>query len=169
MSSYDLSSLGPADAVVALRSFPRRYHDALRPIDDDEHVDELATRAGPDGRSALDLVVDTIRTWTVQREALRQIRLADVPTVHAAVVDATQRHWEAPVRDTLDDALAQIADEATALADEVDRTSGGSWTRTATATGGASITALDVVRDAVRVGRDNLVAAERVLDSLRRR
>lgn len=168
MSTYDLSSLAPADAVVALRSYPRRFREALRPIDD-EQVDEMAQMLGAEGHSAVEIVVDTVRTWTVQQEALRQIRLADTPVVHPAVIDASQRHWDATVNETLDAALDLIDEHAGALVSEVERISTSEWTRSATAAGGGTISALDIVRDAVRVGRDNLVAAQTVLDSHRRR
>jgi hypothetical protein len=167
VSSYDLSSLAPADALIALRSFPRRYREALRPLDDDQ-VEELALRPGPDGRSAVEITIDTVRTWTIQQEALRQIRLADTPVVHPAVIDPAQRAWDANVTETLDEALAQVDDRVAALVDEVERVGSTGWTRSATAAGGGSITALDLVRESVKVGRDNLVAAEKVLDSHRR-
>ena len=168
MSSYDLSSLPPADAIVALRSFPRRYRGALRPLDDDESIDELAQRIGPDELSAVDLIVDTVRTWTLQREALHQIRLAATPVVHPAVVDPSRRDWGASVHESLPDALHQIDDRAAALADEAARFSANDWTRSGAAAGGGSVSALDVVRAAVRTGRDNLVAAERALEAHRR-
>lgn len=167
MSSYDLSSLAPADALIALRSFPRRYREALRPLDDDQ-VEELALRPGADGRSAVEIAIDTVRTWTIQQEALRQIRLADTPVVHPAVIDAAQRLWETTVAETLDDALDQIDDRSASLIAEVERVGSTGWTRSATAAGGGTISALEIVRDTVRVGRDNLVAAEKVLDSHRR-
>ncbi|MCU0311219.1 MAG: hypothetical protein MUE36_09770 [Acidimicrobiales bacterium] len=168
MSSYDLSSLPPADAVVALRSFPRRYRSALRPLDDDESVDELAQRLGPDGQSAVELVVDAVRTWALQREALHQIRLAATPLLHAAVVDPAHRTWDASVHESLADALDQVDDHASELADEAARFSANDWTRRGTIAGSGTAGALDVVRAAVRVGRDNLVAAERALDAQRR-
>ena len=168
VSSYDLSSLAPADAMVALRSYPRRYREALRPIDD-EQIDEMAQTLGPDGRSTIEIVIDTVRTWTMQQEALRQIRLADTPVGHPAVIDASQRRWEATVNETRPAALDLIGEHAEALVAEVERVSTSEWTRSATAAGGGTISALDIVRDAVRVGRDNLLAAQTVLDSHRRR
>lgn len=169
MSSYDLSSLSPADAVVALRSFPRRYREVLRPIDDDESIDEMAQRLGPDGRSALEVAVDTVRTWALQREALRQIQLADTPVVHPAVLDPAERHWEIPADDDVASVVAQLADGATDLADDIERVPSGDWTRHANAAGGRSISALDIVREAVRVGRDDLDEATRILTAVRSR
>ena len=62
MSSLDLSRLSAGDAEVALRSFGRRYRAELHPVGDDDRIDEIATRVGPDGESALDVVSDVTRT-----------------------------------------------------------------------------------------------------------
>ncbi len=166
--TIDLSRMSPNDAVAALRSYPRRFRSVLAPIADDENIEEMAQQAGPDGQSAVEITADVVRTWTVLHEALRQIQVADTPVVHAAVLDPFQRQWEAPVRDTVASVLAHLEDEATSFADDVASTATGEWTRTADVAGGGSVTALDVVREAVRVGHDDLEAVERTLASLRR-
>jgi hypothetical protein len=165
--TIDLSRMSPNDAVTALRSYPRRFRAVLAPIADDENIEEMAQQAGPDGQSAVELTADVVRTWTVLREALRQIQVADTPVVHAAVVDASQRHWEAPVDETVESVLTQLEDEANELADMVGSTASGEWTRSADVAGGGSVTALDVVREAVRVGHDDLDAAARALAAIR--
>ena len=164
--ALDLSQMSPNDAVTALRSYPRRYRAALAPIDDD-NVEELAERAGPDGESALQKATDTARTWTVLLEALRQIQLNDSPVVHAAVADPAQRHWDAPARDSLATVLDDLQDGAEALATAITSVAGDAWGRRADVAGGGSVTALDVVREAVRVGRENLDAAERTIAAVR--
>lgn len=168
MNALDLSNLTPSDAVVALRSYPRRYRAALAPVDDDESIEELAARVGPDGHSAVELATDTVRTWTVLGQALHQLLVADTPVIHPAVLDASQRHWDAPVVETVDSVLEQLGDGAGELADEIERMSAEQWKRRATAAGGASVGALDLAREAVRVGHDNLAAVERTLAALRR-
>ena len=164
----DLTKLTPKDAVAALRSYPRRFRSALAPIDDDERVEELGQQAGPDGQSAVEKTADVVRTWTVLREALRQIEVNDTPVVHAAVVDPAQRDWEAPVRETVATVLEQLDDEAASFADAVATVPSEQWTRSATVAGGGSVTALEVVREAVRVGHDQLAAVEKTLAALRR-
>ena len=165
--TIDLSRMSPNDAVTALRSYPRRFRSVLAPIADDENIEEMAQQAGPDGQSAVELTADVVRTWSVLREALRQIQVADTPVVHAAVLDASQRQWEAPVNETVESVLAQLDDEATELADMVASTASAEWTRTADVAGGGSVTALDVVKEAVRVGHDDLDAVERTLQAVR--
>ena len=85
--TFDTSSISPNDAVTALRSYPRRFRSALSPIDGDESIEELGQQVGPDGESAVDQTAHVVRTWTVLREALRQIQVNDTPVVHGAVID----------------------------------------------------------------------------------
>jgi hypothetical protein len=167
VSDLDVSRLAPSDAAVALRSFPRRYRAAIQPVKDDDDVEELAHRVGPDGRSAIQILSDVTRTLVVLADALRQITVNDTPVVHAAVVDPALRHWDAPPPERLDDALVIFDDEATSLADAVDRVPVDAWTRSGSVAGGGSVTALTVVRDAVRDGRQGLEEIVRTLAAVR--
>ena len=45
MDTKDVAKLSPSDAAVTLRSLPRRFRAALRPVDDD-NLDEFAGRVG---------------------------------------------------------------------------------------------------------------------------
>lgn len=57
-------SLTPADAAVAVRSFPRRFRAVFaRPDGDDERFDpdEAARRPGSDGRSAAEHLLTAVR------------------------------------------------------------------------------------------------------------
>lgn len=167
MSELDLTRLAPSDASAALRSYPRRYRAALLPIGDDDVV-ELAHRIGPEGRSSIEVLSDVTRTLVVLREALHQISVNPTPVLHAAVVDPTERQWDTPPPDDLDDALTLFADEATAMAAAIDGESAEGWTRTGTIAGSdASVSAIDVARDAVRVGRTGLTTIERTLAAVR--
>lgn len=166
--SLDLSRLSASDAAVALRSYPRRYTHTLRPIAGDPGIDELATRAGPDGRSALDLVVDTTNTFVVLGQALRALLVQEAPVLHPAVLDPGARTWEVPATTGIADALARLGEEADALATAVEATAAPDWVRAGTVAGGTPVTALDVVREAARTGAENLRAAEVALESARR-
>jgi hypothetical protein len=169
VSTYDLSSLAPSDAEVALRSFPRRFREVLRPIGDDEAVDAVASQRGPDGSSALDLVDALVSRWEVQRAALHQALVADAPVVPREAVDLS-----VPVPGTggparVDAALTSLGREAGALADAVGAAPSSGWARTATTGAGVTTSALDVVREAVRAGRDTLDAVQRALAAVRPR
>jgi hypothetical protein len=167
MSEIDLSRLAPSDAVVALRSYPRRYRNALRPIDDDEVI-ELAHRVGPEGRSSIEILSDVTRTLVVLREALHQISVNPTPVLHAAIVDPTERRWETPAPEDLEEGLTLFADEAMAMADAIDGVSTDGWTRTGTIAGrDTTVSAIDVAREAVRVGRSGLTDIERTLAAVR--
>jgi hypothetical protein len=168
MPALDLSRLAPGDAAAAMRSYPRRYRGAVQPMSDDEDIDELAQRVGPDGRSAIDIVSDVTRTWVVLREGLRQITVADTPVLHPAVVDPAQRQWEMPPPDSVDETLALFTDEAQAFAEAVDHVSAPSWSRSGSVPRGERVTALDLAREAVQVGRDGLTALEAALRAARR-
>ncbi len=77
-------SLTPSDAVVAVRSFPRRFRAALaRPDDADERLDpdEVARRPDADGRSA----VDHLAAATGLVDALPALGADDVATDGAAI------------------------------------------------------------------------------------
>jgi hypothetical protein len=158
MSSLDLSRLSGPDAVVALRSYPRRFRAAILP-DDDPETEELAYQIGPDGHSALDHVVTTTNTLVLLGQALRQTLSGSNPTVHAAVTDTTQRDWATPPGLTIADALSRLTEESNALADAADRLELNDWNHTAAVAGGSSVTAMDIVKEAVRAGSDHLKGA----------
>ena len=168
MEDLDLSRLSPAEAAAALRSYPRRLRGLLSSLDADEDPEELAQRFGPDGRSVLGIVSDTTRTWVLLHDAMRRIAISERPVLHPAVIDPTQRDWDAPAPASLSDALEVLADTAAAFADDVDRTPATAWTRIGEIAGRGTTTALDVLKDAVRVGHDALADASRTLESIRR-
>ncbi len=158
----DVSSLMPPDAVVALRSFPRRYTAAVDSAGHDERG-EVTRRIGPDGVSVLDLLVDTTRTLEVAGHAISQILPGEVPMLPASVLDPTDRDWSDYDITDAESELALLGAEATELADTIERVPGADWELTAHVAGGGSCTALDVVREAVRTAADNLRAANRAI------
>jgi hypothetical protein len=163
----DLSRLAPSDASAALRSYARRYREQLAPLAADEDVEELAHRIGPEARSVIEIVSDVTRTLVLLHEAERQITINDTPVLHPAVCDRTQRHWDASPPERLDDALGLLVDTCTPFAGDVDRVGADSWARTGTIAGGGSVSAIDVVREAVQVGHDGLDAVARTLAAVR--
>jgi len=155
--ALDLSNLSAADAVAALRSYPRRYRATLAPIEGDDNLDAMAQRVGPEGVSALDLAGDTVRTLGLLSQALRQVLVHDDPVVHAGVVDPAERVWDEAVPLSIPSVLDELDHEAAALADAVARVGPDDWMRTAVVAGtGRAVTAIDIVREAVRTGSDNL-------------
>jgi hypothetical protein len=158
MSPLDLSRLSGPDAVVALRSYPRRFRTEILPTDDPE-IEELAYQVGPDGHSAIDHLVAATNPFVLLGQALHQTQAMADPVVHAAVKDTAQREWDTPPGLTVAGALDRLAEEAEALAARAERLEMGDWNRTAQVVGGGTATAFEIVREAVQAGADHLKGA----------
>ena len=167
MSPIDVSHLSGPDALVALRSYPRRFRSAAIPIEGDPGVAEWALRIGPTGRSVVDILSHTTNSWILLGQALHQVLTADDPTVHPAVGDDDAREWETPPGTTVEDALERLTDEAENLATHVAAIHSPDWNRTGRIAGGGATTALDLVRDTVRVGAEALPLIESTLAAVR--
>jgi hypothetical protein len=165
----DLSHLSAGDAVTALRSYPRRYRAALQSFDGDDNIETLARRSGPDGGSAIDAAVDTVRSFGLLGQALAQVLRRDQPVLHAGVVDPAERVWPGSADDPVDALLRELDDESRALADAIAHTDASEWSRTGSVAGSdRTVTAFDIVREAVQTGSDNLRKLESAMTSARR-
>jgi hypothetical protein len=159
----------PADAVVALRSLGRRYRGLFAGLGDDESPDDLAHRNGADGRSALDHVVAATRTITFLGRALEQTLVEDDPALHPAVTDPAEREWP-DAEGTVDERVSELAWEADHLADRAAKVAAADWGRTARVAGqDATVTASDVLWDAVDSAVAHLKSAEQTLRAVRGR
>lgn len=155
MSGLDLSRLGPDDAVAALRSYPRRFREALTSVEPDELPHEAIEHAD-----------HVARSMALLGEALRQVLVQDHPTLLPAVADDSARLWAFDASSSVDDVLAFLAMECNALADVIADVPSDAWTRTGIVAGsGQEMSALDIVREAVRTGAEHLRAAERAIKS----
>ena len=167
MDGLDVSHLTADDAVTALRSFPRRYRRALR-VGDDEDVEELSARIGPDGTCALDHLIDATSSLMLLGRALHQALRTVDPLLHPAVADPGLRAWDPPpgldvadLLDLLDDEVDQVvATAGTAGSDD--------WSRTARVADGPTLHTLDILREAARTLATDLRAAEAALGAARR-
>jgi hypothetical protein len=168
MSPLDLSRLSGPDGAVALRSFARRYRAAILPTDDPD-VEELAYHVGPDGHSALDHVVAATATFVLIGQALRQTLSGQRPVLHPGVVDDAEREWSVPPGTSIASALERLEDEAKDLAGAIDPVELTAWNHTAQVAGGATVTAYELVREAVRAGAEHLRAATADIDAARAR
>ncbi|MDZ7733400.1 MAG: hypothetical protein U5R31_10055 [Acidimicrobiia bacterium] len=160
MTRLDVDSLAPGDGALALRSFPRRYRETF----EGTRRRSRAGRVGPDGVSPLELLADTVRSLSALERALEQVLTENRPVLNAAVLDPSTRAFDSGVGDLDDEARRPRAHRSRAFADRVDRVGGDDWAREATVTGGGTATALDVLREAVRTGADNLRTADRLLE-----
>jgi hypothetical protein len=159
--------LSPADAVVALRSFPRRYRQVMLPASEGElreAAEEHLRRVGPDGVSALDIADDAVRALMALGRALDEVLTRDRPALLAEVLDPARRSWNGPGVEDTDDLLALLGAECTALADRAEHVPADDWKRPATVTGGGvEVAALDVLHEAVRTGAESLRRVERAV------
>ena len=156
--------------MVALRSLRRRWRGLFAGLDDDESPDDLARRRDATGRSALDHATHAAGTIALLGRALDQTLVSERPTLEPAVGDPDLRSADAPAGTTVEGALDHLALEAEALAAQAERRSAEQWSRTATVAGdGASVSALDLLWDAVDTAVADLKAAERTLREVRGR
>ena len=156
--------LAPADAVVAMRSWPRRYRVELLPVEDPV-TEARAVTIGAGGRSATDLAADTVRSLTLLERALHDVLVADDPVLHPAIVDRSARHWEAAVDESPSSVLAQLDDRAGSFAATIERTDTSAWTRSGSCAG-RRVSALDLVHEAVDTAASNLREMTAILAAL---
>ncbi|MGE3618889.1 MAG: hypothetical protein AB7L84_00380 [Acidimicrobiia bacterium] len=162
--------LGPSDAVVALRSLPRRYRAALAAVQAQDDPDEIALRRGADGWTAIGHVVAASRAVGGAARALEEVLRSDEPVVERAVVDANRRVEDPAPGGTIEERVSELGWESDALAETADRVSARDWARAAKVPDRADpVTALDVLRAAVEAGIDHLRAMEATLVEVRGR
>jgi len=127
----DAGDLTPPDAVVALRSFPRRFRALVPPGDgtDDDH-DRERRAAAEHAAAAAAAAIDA------GTPDLRRVLLEDGPELGGAPPPAAG------------DPVARVAASATALADLAAAQPASVWARTGRR-GAATVTAADVLRGAV--------------------
>jgi hypothetical protein len=169
MAGLDVSRLAPRDCVAALRSYPRRFRATITTVGDDERPDDVAHRPGPDGHSAVDVADRTARAIDALGDAARTALVTDHATLPAELFDDGARPWRDAGGEPVESVLDLLTLECNRLAAEVERVDADSWTRTATIAGsGRTVSALDVVREAVRVGAEGIKAAEAAMAHARR-
>ena len=158
---FEGRTVSPADAAVALRSYPRRYRALLtQPMEDEgDRPDDPARRPGSSGWSAVAHAHWAAMAFDAVSEALHQVLIHDHPDVSAPTVDPPD---PPPVDEPTPVGLDRLTVAAESLAMAVEHAGAGQWTRTGT-TGVGEVSALDLVRLAVHQGIHHLRAAERVL------
>jgi hypothetical protein len=164
--ALDLSKTSPSDIVQTMRSLPRRFREALS-VRDGEDQEQLASQVGPDGLSALDHVAGTGRMLALFDGALTEVVNGRQPVLHAAITDASARHWEHAASD-LEGELSVLDDAAESMAGRVERTSAEQWTQIGRVVGGTELSALDLAKEAVQVAIAGLKATEAAMDHARR-
>lgn len=164
----DYATIGPGDALVAVRSFPRRYRALLTSLGQDEDRDSaVRRRPAPDTWSAVEYTAHVADRLDELADAVRRVVVEDRPAVRLG--DADKRAVEQRYGDwdstealfALDHACARLG----AVLESVDP---GDWTRTGITDSGQR-DALGLARDAVHEGAHHLRDVERGLRAVRGR
>lgn len=149
-----MAPLSPADAEVALRTFPRRWRALLGGLDqDDPDTEARLRRVGPDGRSALDAAAQAAATLEVANGQVLATLRRERPSLPPG---------GAPAAASLDEALARIDAAAPVLAATVADVASDDLDRQADVAGRA-VDVRTQVADAVQQVADLLRAADRSL------
>ena len=160
----DPESINPPDAIVALRSFPRRWRAALALVADDPSASELVRRRTDDSWSALEHAWYTADLLQSTREHVRRTLREDQPNLGDGPTHPSGRQGSGD--DALDTALAAIGEHAPALADALDEVAAEDWRRSATVDG-RETTILSMARRSVAESANHLRAAEQALRTAR--
>lgn len=162
----DYDTISPADAVVAVRSYPRRYRALLTTLDPDEDADSVLRRRPAEGTwSALEYTAHVADVIDKLAPAIRRIVVEDNPKIplfdSEARVDA-EGYNELPVTEALSRLDSSCADMGMTL----DCLSAEDWTRTGQFDFGER-DALTTARNAVHEGSHHLRDIERILEPMR--
>jgi hypothetical protein len=162
LPSFDTSWVSPTDAVVTLRSLPRRFGEAFDraaraagAADDDDDV--ITRRPADGGLSPLAHAAWTASALEEIGSAFRRVQEASNPPITLPARDPP-----GPVDgpdDTMASVLARLGDRARSVADALAAVHGVDWLRTGQAATGP-VSALDIARHGVRLGVEHLRAVE---------
>ncbi|MBA3655646.1 MAG: DinB family protein [Actinobacteria bacterium] len=158
----DYDTILPPDAVVALRSFPRRYRELLPERDDDAKPDGvIRRRPAPGVWSALEYTAHVADVLDDLADAIRRMTTEDQPTLGGFDPDA--RAGEARYNEQDREAvLGRLTDASEKAAAVVDAVPNDAWSRTATFPWGVR-DALTMARNAVHEGSHHRRDVESVL------
>lgn len=155
----------PSDAIVAVRSFPRRFRGLFLGLGDDESPDALAVRPAPDGTTALGHLVAAAAALTTATRGLDQVLVKDDPLVEPVPSGAAT---SGPSTGAVDERLSELGLQADALAERADHVTADSWGRTGHTADGQTLSASDLLWQGVDAVVERLKAAERTLSEARR-
>jgi DNA segregation ATPase FtsK/SpoIIIE, S-DNA-T family len=156
--------VSPSDAIAAVRSFPRRYREALFGLTEstDEHPDAVVRRRpDPSTWSALEYTAHIRDTLERMADAIRRMNREHEPTIESFDQDRRaidERYNEQDLNQVLD-GLAAAADGLAAVLRDVDA---GDWGRIGHFSWGDR-DMLAMTRNAVHEGAHHLRDVDRVL------
>ena len=152
----DYDTVNRVDAVVALRSFPRRYGEVLHAVAEETGGDQrLRTRPEPTKWSAVEYTAHVGDIFQELAGAVRDMVREDQPVLESDF-DPDQAAVERDYASrTVDRVLSDLDAGAAAVVDAVDGISEDDWARTGTFSFGQR-DVLAIVRNAVHEGSHHL-------------
>jgi len=163
----DLEGMQPPDALVAVRSLPRRWRGAFARAGDDEDTEALLRRRPADGRpSALELACRVAEVLRLLEGHVRRATVAEQPDLSPA--DVPPERVAACAERAPEAVLDQLTAAAESQAAALDAVPPGSWLRPATVDGRLT-DVRGLARAAAHEGTHHLREAERVLQEVRGR
>ena len=162
---YD--TISPSDAVVALKSYPRRFRELLMPVVDEQREPMLHRRPDESTWSAIEYTAHVADILATMDDIFRRMLAEHHPTLGFFDPDQRAAQERYNERDP-ERVLADVAAGAQRVADTLGRATPDDWSRTASFPWGAR-DLLTMVRNAVHEGSHHLRDAERVLRAVRGR
>jgi hypothetical protein len=163
----DTATVSVPDAIVALRTFARRWRGAMALMDEEDDA-VLRRRPQPDVWSALEYAAHTrdsisINGWAMAKALNEDHPVMEWPGGDDADIPASHAPDAAAALDGLADACEKVAAKA-------ERTDPGDWRRPATLRGGRNdeLDALWFLHHAVHEGSHHLRDVQTVLQQVRR-
>jgi hypothetical protein len=163
----DYDTVQPPDAKVAIKSFPRRYREALLPVLAGDNGEEVVRRRpSPTTWSALEYTAHVADLYGLFADVVTRMYAEDHPTIDFWDPDeraASEGYGEMDPQAV----LALLASNGERLSAAADRVDADSWHRTAVFPWGER-DILTMVRNAVHEGTHHLRDVHKVLDAVRR-
>lgn len=160
---YIAENVTPRDAVITLRSFPTRWRNALAVhLDDPDPEGALTGRTAPGGWSALDHaghVRDVLHALDIRLQRVLREDDPVLPATHVTPPAGANEQGPAVV-------LAALSVSTDQLSQTIEQVPSAAWGRRARRAG-TTVSALDLVREAVHEGSHHLRLAGLTLAELR--
>jgi hypothetical protein len=157
----DYDTVSPSDAVVAARSFGRRFADLVRSVDDSQI---LRRKPEPKVWSVLEYAAHVRDVFDWMANVVDRMRTENSPTIGFPDQDqlAEQRHYN---EQDPADVVGELKTNAEKLAQAIERVRPADLDRTAHFSWGER-DLLTMIRNAVHEGKHHLRDAERVLEQV---
>ena len=161
----DYGTLHPPFAINTIKSFPRRFTEALAPASGEDNEKAIRTRPSPDVWSAIEYTAHVSDLMDEFAAVIKQMYEETNPTIGFTDPDekVASEKWNELPKEPL---LAQLKANCAALIAQAERVDGQGWSRTATFPWGER-DLLTMLQNAVHEGVHHLKDVEKVLAQVR--